>query len=264
MNKLSQPSNSVRSRIVIPARLASTRLPEKLLLRETGQSLLEHTYRSASRATIPEGVTVAVDHLRLFDEVIRFGGTAQMTDPDAQSGTDRVAEIAAANPEVDLWVNVQGDEPEIAASAIDQVVKLLQGNPQASVATLATPIRQRENLDDPNCVKVVCGADGRALYFSRSPIPFPRTWNDTMLDCDPPLFLQHLGIYAYRTEFLSQLKALPYSPLENTEKLEQLRFLQAGHTIMVGQIEHAARGIDTRADYDAFLERWHQNVGQKP
>ncbi len=257
MNTLPHKSNLARSRIIIPARLTSTRLPEKLLLRETGQSLLEHTYQSASLATIPEGVTVAVDHQRLLDEVIRFGGTAQMTDPNAQSGTDRVAEVAASHPNIDLWINVQGDEPEISASAIDQVVELLQLNPQASVATLATPIRQRENLDDPNCVKVVCGVDGRALYFSRSPIPYPRTWNDAMLDSEPPLFLQHLGIYAYRREFLLRLKDLPSSPLENTEKLEQLRFLQAGHTIMVGQIEHAARGIDTRADYDAFLKRWH-------
>ncbi len=250
-----QPSIGEHARIVIPARLASTRLPEKLLLRETGRSLLEHTYRSASQARIPEGVTVAVDHPRLFDEVIRFGGKAQMTDPNAQSGTDRVAEVASKHPEIDLWINVQGDEPEISATAIDQVAELLQRNPQASVATLATPIRAREHLDDPNCVKVVCGIDGRALYFSRSPIPYPRTWSDTMLQCQPPLFLQHLGIYAYRREFLAQLKTLPASPLENTEKLEQLRFLQAGHTIMVGQIEHAARGIDTREDYDAFLER---------
>jgi len=199
---------------------------------------------------------VAVDHPRLFEEVIRFGGDAQMTDPNAQSGTDRVAEVAIAHPEIGLWINVQGDEPEISADAIDQVVKLLQQNPQASVATLATPIRTREHLNDPNCVKVVCGINGRALYFSRSPIPYPRTWDDAMLRSEPPLYRQHLGIYAYRSEFLSQLKDLPASPLENTEKLEQLRFLQAGHTIMVGQIEHAARGIDTRADYDAFLERW--------
>jgi len=244
-----------RSRIVIPARLASTRLPEKLLLSETGRTLLEHTYRSASQAQIPEGITVAVDHQRLLDEVIRFGGEAQLTDPDAQSGTDRVAEVAAKHPEISLWINVQGDEPEISASAIDQVVSLLQKNPSASVATLATPIRERANLEDPNCVKVVCGNDGRALYFSRSTIPYPRTWSDSMLQAEPPLFLQHLGIYAYRAEFLANLHTLPISPLESTEKLEQLRFLQAGHTIMVGQIEHAVRGIDTRADYDAFLER---------
>lgn len=243
------------SRIVIPARLASTRLPEKLLLRETGRSLLEHTYGSASRARIPSGITVAVDHQRLFDEVVRFGGNAQLTDPNAQSGTDRVAEVAATQPEVDLWINVQGDEPEISADAIDQVVGLLLQFPDASVATLATPIRNRENLDDPNCVKVVCDREGRALYFSRSSIPYPRNWDDSMLQCKPALFLQHLGIYAYRREFLAVLKELPVSPLENTEKLEQLRFLQAGFTIMVGQVEHAVRGIDTRSDYDAFLKR---------
>lgn len=247
--------NLERSRIVIPARLASTRLPEKLLLRATGSTVLEHTYRSASRASLPEGITVAVDHQRLLDEVTRFGGHAQLTDPNAQSGTDRVAEVAASQPDIQLWINVQGDEPEISAAAIDQVVGLLQQHPTASVATLATPIRSRNSLEDSNCVKVVCGNDGRALYFSRSPIPYARNWDEGMLQYHPPLFLQHLGIYAYRREFLAGLRELPTSPLEDTEKLEQLRFLQAGHTIMVGQIEHAARGIDTQADYDAFVER---------
>ncbi|MDZ4852768.1 MAG: 3-deoxy-manno-octulosonate cytidylyltransferase [Pirellulaceae bacterium] len=248
-------SNPKRSRIVIPARLASTRLPEKLLLCETGLTLLEHTYRAASRAKIPEGITVAVDHPRLLDEVVRFGGEAQLTDPNAKSGTDRVVEVAAKYPEIDFWINVQGDEPEMDASAIDLVVGLLAENPDVSVATLATPIRQRNDLDDPNCVKVVCASDGRALYFSRSPIPYPREWNDALLKSEPPLFLQHLGIYAYRREFLSTLESLPNSNLEQTEKLEQLRFLQAGLTIMVGQVAHATRGIDTRADYDAFLAR---------
>lgn len=248
-------SNPKRSRIVIPARLASTRLPEKLLLRETGLTLLEHTYRAASLAKIPEGITVAVDHPRLLDEVVRFGGDTQLTDPNAKSGTDRVVEVAAKYPEIDFWINVQGDEPEMDASAIDLVVGLLVENPDASVATLATPIRQRNDLDDPNCVKVVCALDGRALYFSRSPIPYPRDWSDVLLQSEPPLFLQHLGIYAYRREFLSTLASLPNSSLEQTEKLEQLRFLQAGHTIMVGQVAHATRGIDTRADYDAFLAR---------
>jgi 3-deoxy-manno-octulosonate cytidylyltransferase (CMP-KDO synthetase) len=256
MNLVADELNTNRARIVIPARLASTRLPEKLLLRETGMSLLEHTYRAASQARKPEGITVAVDHQRLLDEVIRFGGLAQLTDPNAQSGTDRVAEVAAKHPEISLWINVQGDEPEISPVAIDRVVSLLEENPQASVATLATPIRKRENLDDPNCVKVVCDIDGRALYFSRSPIPYPRNWEDSMLESQPLLFLQHLGIYAYRREFLTDLKKLPYSPLENTEKLEQLRFLQAGHTMVVSLIDHAVRGIDTRMDYDAFLQRY--------
>lgn len=248
-----------RCRIVIPARLASTRLPEKLLLRETGRSVIEHTFRSASRATKPEGIVVAVDHQRLFDEVAGFGGTVVMTDPNAQSGTDRVAEVAARFPEIDLWINVQGDEPEIEASAIDQVYDLLVKHPEASVATLSTPIRDRVRFENPNCVKVVCNVHSYALYFSRSPIPHPRSWDDSLLTSEPALFQQHIGIYGYRRDFLAKLTSLPPSPLEQTEKLEQLRFLQAGHTIVVGSIPHSPRGIDTRQDYDEFV----QSIGKE-
>jgi 3-deoxy-manno-octulosonate cytidylyltransferase (CMP-KDO synthetase) len=260
LEQLSQLSLSVNlaTTIVIPARLASTRLPEKLLLSETGHSVLAHTYRSCLAAKFPSAIIVAVDHPRIADEVNRFGGRAIFTDPNAQSGTDRIAEVARATPE---FVNVQGDEPEIAGSSIDHVATLLLNHPWASVATLATPIRTRENLDDPACVKVVVGHDGSAMYFSRSPIPHPRQWSDSMLTQEPPLFLQHIGIYAYRREFLLGLDRLPPSDAEQTEKLEQLRFLQAGHKIAVGLVSESPRGIDTRADYDAFLGRWRKKTG---
>ncbi|XZE46724.1 3-deoxy-manno-octulosonate cytidylyltransferase [Pirellulaceae bacterium SH467] len=243
-------------RIVIPARLASSRLPEKLLLAETGMTVLEHTYRACGAAKLPSGITIAVDHPRTKAVVEGFGGHAVMTDVDAQSGTDRIAEVAAQMPGVDVFVNVQGDEPEISGGAIDQVMQLLVANSQASVATLSTPIRTRENLLDPACVKVVCQHDGTAMYFSRSPIPHPRDWEDTMLDRVPPLFYQHIGIYAYRRDFLMGLAQLPPSPVEQAEKLEQLRFLQAGHKMVVGVIPASHRGIDTRADYEAFRARW--------
>jgi 3-deoxy-manno-octulosonate cytidylyltransferase (CMP-KDO synthetase) len=243
-----------RSVIVIPARLASTRLPEKLLLRETGKSVLQHTHQAAQAARLPSQIIVAVDHVRLFDEVESFGGHAMMTDPNAASGTDRIAEVAR-QVDADIFVNVQGDEPEIAGEAIDQLIQLLSADPTASVATLATPIRTRANLEDPACVKVVFGTNGQALYFSRSVIPHPREWNDAMLDANPPLFHQHLGIYAYRREFLLNLGQLAASNLETTEKLEQLRFLQNGYKIQVGVVQHATRGIDTLADYQAFVRR---------
>jgi 3-deoxy-manno-octulosonate cytidylyltransferase (CMP-KDO synthetase) len=211
--------------IVIPARLASTRLPEKLLLNETGRTVLEHTYRACQSALLPTGITVAVDHARLFETVTGFGGRARMTDVNAQSGTDRVAEVARTRPQVELFINVQGDEPEIAGSAIDDVMRLLVSDPTAQVATLATPIRNRSDLDDPACVKVVRASDGTAMYFSRSVIPYPRNWEDSLLTKEPPLFLQHLGIYAYRRDFLLELSRMPASILEQTEKLEQLRFL---------------------------------------
>ncbi len=244
-----------RSQIVIPARLSSSRLPEKLLLRETGKSVLQHTHEAASSAALPVGITVAVDCIQLADEVTAFGGNYVLTDPELPSGTDRAFVAAKQFSNVEIVVNVQGDEPEIDGAAIDQVIELLQTDPSADVATLATPIREQEKVFDPACVKVVRGHDNEALYFSRSPVPFPRDWKPEMLQEEPPLFLQHIGLYAYRYDFLMHLHELSASPLEDTEKLEQLRFLQAGKKIKVGLVDEAPKGIDTQADYDAFVLR---------
>ena len=248
------------SQIVIPARLASTRLPRKLLLRETGKSLLQHTYESARCATRPAGICVAADHAEIFDEVRSFGGEVEMTDPAAPSGTDRVAEVARRMPEVDIIVNVQGDEPEIAGSSIDLAIQLLEENPSAVMSTLATPIRRRRQLEDPACVKVVFDHQGRALYFSRSVIPCPRTWDDALLQSDPPAFYQHVGLYAYRRDFLLKLAAMRPSQLEQIEKLEQLRVLESGHSILVGTIDEPTFGIDTPDDYRAFVEKQRRLV----
>lgn len=249
-----------RTQIVIPARLASTRLPKKLLLSETGKTVLQHTYESAQIARVPSGITVAVDSPELLSAVTKFGGQAVMTDPGLPSGTDRVAVVAESMPDVEIFVNVQGDEPEISANAIDQVAMLLNDNPTADVATIAAPIRDRERLENPACVKVVRDASGRAMYFSRCPIPHARSWNDELLAADPPMFLQHIGIYAYRRDFLLQLGQLPPSPLESIEQLEQLRFLAAGASILVGQIDHAVKGIDTADDYRAFVHRHYTSA----
>ncbi|MCA9192544.1 MAG: 3-deoxy-manno-octulosonate cytidylyltransferase [Planctomycetales bacterium] len=254
---LGQYLPTVSSHIVIPARLASTRLPEKLLLNRTGKPLIQHTYEAAATATRPKGITVAVDSDQMLATVESFGGQAVMTAPELASGTDRVAAVALQMPSVDIFVNVQGDEPEITAEAIDLVTYLLERHADAQVATLATPIRSRQRLDDPACVKVVRDNAHRALYFSRSPIPHVRSWDSELLTVDPPFFLQHLGIYAYRRDFLLRLSELPASPLEQLEKLEQLRFLEAGHTILVDIIGHGPKGIDTIADYEAFVDR-HQ------
>lgn len=243
------------SLIVIPARLASTRLPRKLLLRETGKSVLQHTYEAAALATRPSGLVVAADHEEIADEVRSFGGAVVMTSPECASGTDRVAEVARAQPEIDVFVNVQGDEPEISAHAIDLAAELLDRNPDAPMATLATPIRTRAKLDDPACVKVVFDRSGRALYFSRSPIPHARSWRDSLLTEDPPHFFQHLGLYAYRRDFLLQLAEIPRSDLEKLESLEQLRVLSAGLPILVGVIDEPTIGIDTPEDYRAFVSR---------
>jgi 3-deoxy-manno-octulosonate cytidylyltransferase (CMP-KDO synthetase) len=253
--------NPSTSYIVIPARLASTRLPRKLLLRETGKTLIQHTYEAASRATRPAGICVAADHQEICDEVRSFGGLVQLTDPRAASGTDRVAEVARNLEGVEIIVNVQGDEPELPGESIDLVIELLEGRPEAVMATLATPIRSRRQLQDPACVKVVFDACGRALYFSRSPIPCARQWDDALLAVEPPLFYQHVGLYAYRREFLLQLAQMPQSSLEEVEKLEQLRVLQAGHSILVGVVRQPTFGIDTPEDYRAFVAKQRRTAG---
>jgi 3-deoxy-manno-octulosonate cytidylyltransferase (CMP-KDO synthetase) len=258
-------ASTPRSYVVIPARYGSTRLPRKMLLRETGKTLLQHTYEAARAAKRPTGVLVATDHAEIAAEVERFRGDFVMTGADCASGTDRVAEVARKLPRAEIVVNVQGDEPELSPESIDRVIELLEQNPAAGMATLATPISSPEQLADPACVKVVFDSSGRAMYFSRSPIPFVRdatTLSDSRAGAspppafnNPPLFYQHLGIYAYRREVLLEVASMRPSSLELAERLEQLRMLQSGGTISVGVVAHAAGGIDTPGDYAAFVAR---------
>ena len=236
---------------MIPARLESSRLPRKLLLDETGQPVIQYTWEAACRAETLSEVIVATDSKQIAETVRGFGGRAEMTG-DHPSGTDRIAEIARrCCRDAEILVNIQGDEPEIDPAQIDSLVKLLIDNPESPMATLATPNAGIADRDDPSCVKVVCAADGRALYFSRAPIPFVRDGGS------PPLCPQllHLGIYAYRRDFLLRLTELPPSRLEKLEKLEQLRALEAGASIQVGIVDHGAVGIDTPEDYARFVER---------
>jgi 3-deoxy-manno-octulosonate cytidylyltransferase (CMP-KDO synthetase) len=258
---LSTATAQVTSTIVIPARLASTRLPRKLLLAETGKTLLQHTYEAAARAVRPSGLVVAADCDEIAAAVRSFGGEVEMTSPECASGTDRVAEVARKLPGVDIIVNVQGDEPEISAAAIDLAVELLEQNPTAVMSTLATPIRCREKLHDAACVKVIFDEHQRAIYFSRAPIPFARNWDDSLLTASPPNFFQHIGLYAYRREFLLRLAELPRAAIERIENLEQLRVLHHGQTLLVGVIDEPTIGIDTPEDYRAFVERVRGQAG---
>jgi 3-deoxy-manno-octulosonate cytidylyltransferase (CMP-KDO synthetase) len=251
--------SAINSVIVIPARLAATRLPRKLLLRETGKSLLQHTFESAKRALLPSRILIAADHAEIAEEAKRFGAEVVMTSPDCASGTDRVAEVARRCPDVDVFVNVQGDEPEIPGSSIDLAVSMLENAPGVVMSTLATPIRSRSQLEDPACVKVVfdqsvVGA-ARALYFSRSPIPHARQWRDELLTENPPHFFQHVGLYAYRRDFLLKVASIPRTPLEKLENLEQLRVLESGYEIAVGVVDETTFGIDTPEDYAAFVAK---------
>jgi 3-deoxy-manno-octulosonate cytidylyltransferase (CMP-KDO synthetase) len=216
---------------------------------------LQHTYEAACAARKPAGVIIATDHGEIAREVESFRGDFVMTSPDCASGTDRVAEVARKIPRAEILVNVQGDEPEMSPDNIDRVIALLEQNQTAGMATLATRMPSAEQLANPACLKVVFDDAGRALYFSRSPIPFVRDPDLSRPFNDPPLFHQHLGIYAYRRDVLLKVAAMQPSTLEQAEKLEQLRMLQSGGTILVAVVDHAASGIDTPADYAAFVAR---------
>lgn len=244
--------------VVIPARFASTRLPGKPLLSATGRPLIQHVVESARSARLARRIIVATDDARIAEAVASFGGEAVMTRDDHPTGGDRVAEVAAGIPDADIIVNVQGDEPEIQGSTIDHLIELLQNDPDAPMATLATPIRDAAVYANPSCVKVVASRTGRALYFSRSPIPHHRDGPPDFAAASPPAALLHLGLYAYRRDFLLKLGSLPPSPLEGAEKLEQLRVLEAGHPIALGIIDEPGIGVDTPEDYQRFVDRWRR------
>jgi 3-deoxy-manno-octulosonate cytidylyltransferase (CMP-KDO synthetase) len=239
--------------IVIPARYASSRLPGKPLLRQTGKYLIQHVYERATQAGCADTVIVATDDPRIVAAVRSFAGQVVLTRRDHRSGTDRVAEVARGL-RADVIINVQGDEPQVDPAALDLLAGLMV-RPGTDMATLAVPIASVEHWRDPNCVKVVCDDAGRALYFSRSPIPGVRDGAPTFGGRPTP-FLQHLGIYAYKRDFLLQLADSPPSLLEQLEKLEQLRVLALGRTIQVGMVEQAAIGVDTPADYESFVRAY--------
>lgn len=237
---------SGRVAAVIPARLGSTRLPRKPLLRETGKFLIQHVHERVALTRGLDRVVIATDSDEIAEAVRSFGGEAVLTDPAHPSGTDRVAE-AARDLDCDLIVNVQGDEPEIDPADLAKVVAALRETP-GEMATLAVPLADAATYANPNAVKVVCDATGRALCFSRSPLP----WSDAAL---PAGALKHVGVYGYSRAVLLRFAALPPSPLEKIERLEQLRALHYGIKIRVLQAAREPIGIDTPEDYRRFVAR---------
>ncbi|MFQ5411361.1 MAG: 3-deoxy-manno-octulosonate cytidylyltransferase [Phycisphaerae bacterium] len=237
---------------IIPARFASTRFPGKPLARETGKYLIQHVHEKVRSARSIDDVIIATDDERILEAVHSFGGRAAMTRPDHPSGTDRIAEVAR-RLDADLIVNVQGDEPEIDPAHLDRLVDALADPADLSLATLACPFSRQADPTDPNAVKVVLDHQGRALFFSRALIPYPRA--SAGHPVAPEHWLLHIGVYAYRRETLLELAALPPTPLEQSERLEQLRALEHGYSIAVVLVEFAAIGIDTPADYAAFVAR---------
>jgi len=255
-----------RAIVVIPARLGSTRLPRKMLLAETGRPLVAHVWENARKARCAAAVLVATDSEEIAAAVRDCGGTAVMTSPTAPSGTARIVEALSRLPPADVIVNVQGDEPELPPAAIDMAIGLLDRCQAAGVATLVTPLRRADDLADPAAVKAVLTpwrhAGGalepdcwRAITFSRAPVPAARDWNDALLAAEPPLYWQHVGLYAYRRPILERWDALGDSRLATLESLEQLRLVEAGVPIVAGVMDHASRGIDTPRDYAAFVAR---------
>ena len=228
---------------VIPARYASTRLPGKPLADIAGKPMIRHVYERACQAQKPDMVLVATDHEQVYAAVKAFGGQALMTSPHHPTGTDRLAEVARAYEDYEVIINVQGDEPLIAPEVIDRLAAAFEVEEELNMATLAT-VMDQEEYDKPSAVKVVTDRHGYALYFSRSLIPFPRVTTGEV-----PVY-KHIGIYAYRRDFLLTYASLPPTPLERTESLEQLRALEHGYRIKVLITDFQSIGVDTPEDLE--------------
>ncbi len=251
--------------VVIPARLASTRLPRKVLAQVDGKPLVQHVAERAIGIDGVSAVIVATDSAEVLDAVNAFGGTAALTSADHTSGTDRVAEVARDRDE-EIVLNLQGDEPEFEVRDVEALISAMRADPSLPMGTLAAPAGGDE-IGRPSVVKVVCGLDGRALYFSRAPIPLDRDARDVgaragaARDVGAPgraelaPVLRHVGIYAFRRDALLRFASLPPTPLERTERLEQLRALENGWAIGVVQGHRAPPGIDTPEDLEAFRMR---------
>ncbi len=245
-------------RAVIPARFDSSRLPGKALLPLAGKPMLQWVHERA-RASRAAEVIIATDDERIANAARGFGAEVALTARTHVSGTDRIAEVAAARGwrDDEIVVNVQGDEPLIPPVIINQVAELLAQHARADIATLAAKIDSLADFNDPNNVKVACEAGGRALYFSRAPIPCNRDAQATL----PPACLRHVGIYAYRVASLRRLAALPPGRLEQSEKLEQLRALENGMEIRVAiAVERPLADVNTAAD----LERAERALNLRP
>ncbi|QQS10022.1 MAG: 3-deoxy-manno-octulosonate cytidylyltransferase [Phycisphaerales bacterium] len=247
---------------LIPARLASSRFPEKVLAKKTGKPLIQHVVESARRSATLSRIVVATDHPRIEEAVRSFGGECVMTSAEHPNGTSRLAEAAErlALGASDIVVNIQGDEPEIDPGVIDAAVARLIEQ-RTEVATVASPFAHDEDAANPNIVKVVLSREGHALYFSRSLIPYPRNkgggggageGSNAVAPTQP---LKHIGLYVYRVSFLRHYVALPPTPLEQTEFLEQLRVLEHGYRIAVAVRAVHTQGIDTPEQYEAFARR---------
>jgi len=236
--------------VIIPARFQSARFPGKLLCPLKGKPIVQHVYENAKQAGLSTDVIIATDSETIFEKVSEFGGKAVMTDAKHPSGTDRIAEVAVSL-DCDIIVNVQADEPLIRPEMIDEVISLLDDT-RASMGTLVKKIQEKQEIMDPNVVKVVCNSEGFALYFSRSQIPFLASHSEQQADY---ACYKHIGIYSYRRDTLLTLTRMQPSYLEQIEKLEQLRALEHGIRIKVKETFFETYGVDTPQDLER-VEQW--------
>ena len=258
-------STEPESVVIIPARWGSTRFPGKPLVVLEGKPLIQWVYEAASRARKVRQVLVATDDSRIQQAVAGFGGTAVMTG-DHPSGSDRIAEVARTL-ECEVVVNLQGDEPLTQPEQIDQLIEALHRHPEIPVATLKFPLTAESQVHDPNLVKVVTDSQGRALYFSRSPIPYARDGGGVgeaggAAAAGPIRWYGHLGLYAYRKPFLMEYTRMPPTGLEQAEKLEQLRILENGYPILVLETEVHSPGVDCPEDLEKVKRQLRQTASQ--
>lgn len=234
---------------IIPARFASTRFPGKPLVDIQGKPMVQHVYEKAENSGLFEKVIVATDDERIQKAVIKFAGEVTMTNSNHQSGTDRCGEVVnQLTEEFDVVINIQGDEPFIHQSQLEQLVELFKST-SAQIGTLKKRLSKTEEVFNANVVKVVSGIDKRALYFSRNPIPFVRD-SEQANWLEKQNFFKHLGLYGYRTEVLKNLVKLSPSELEKSESLEQLRWLENGYQIFISETPYESVGIDTPEDLE--------------
>ncbi len=236
---------------VIPARMASTRFPGKVLANLGGKPMIQWVWEKAKKSQSLDDVLIACDHADVLNAAKAFGAKAIMTDPAHPSGSDRIAE-AVSNVACDIIVNIQGDEPFIDPKTIDALAGLLKGDPSTPMGTVIKVIASQEEFENPNVVKCVTDEKGFALYFSRSPIPYQRDAHAKKVTR-----YKHLGIYAYRKDFLLQYKDWPKGCLEGIEQLEQLRVLERGYRIKTVVTEYESIAIDTPQDLERALS-WLQ------
>jgi 3-deoxy-manno-octulosonate cytidylyltransferase (CMP-KDO synthetase) len=243
---------------VIPARFASSRFPGKVLAKIASKTMLHHVYERANMATYLTSTIIATDDQRVYDAARGFGARVRMTRSDHLSGTDRVAEVASAE-NAEIIVNIQGDEPLIDPAAIDASILPMVHEPGVMMSTLKKRIEDPREIGDPNVVKVVTNREGEAIYFSRCPIPYERDGTRTKMSVP---HYKHIGLYVYERDFLLGYSALPVGPLEQAERLEQLRALENGFRIRVVETEYESLGVDTPEDLQRVARLFEASILQ--